>query len=467
VPDDKQAITIHHLLTHTSGLQDVFGDDFDTGATRDALLERILDSRLLSAPGETYRYSNAGYSLLGMIIEQVSGLDYEAFLRRNLFEPAGMLHTGYLLPAFDADNLAVGYRDGERWGTVLERPMLADGPGWNLRANGGIHSTAQDMYLWQRALEESRVLPPEAKEAYEHPWVDEGSGDTFYGYGWVNEETERGTRLLWHNGGNLVYSADARRYVDEDTFLFVASSVAEFQATALAEALDAVIFGGDITLPPRVQPRSSVDPDDFVGRYELRPGDTITLAARADGIEAIPEGCWAEYLLAGGRDRIAADANELRPRTLAILLAANEGDFGPLREETGSISERMEAKQGEYFGTQVRLGGALRDARVRRCVPFEGELKIIVRMDHDTATFYRWLRWVDGEITGYGFGELLAGGPERTMLFATESGTLVSFALGYETATELRVEHRADGSKALIIGAGDDRVVAPEAGLSR
>jgi CubicO group peptidase (beta-lactamase class C family) len=79
VPEDKKAITLHHLLTHCSGLVSDFGDDFDK-VTRDEIIRRAMASKLLWQPGHRYRYSNAGYSLLGAIVEIVSGRPYEAFL---------------------------------------------------------------------------------------------------------------------------------------------------------------------------------------------------------------------------------------------------------------------------------------------------------------------------------------------------------------------------------------------------
>jgi CubicO group peptidase (beta-lactamase class C family) len=107
VPEDKRGITLHQLLTHTSGLESDFADDFDS-VGRDEYVGRILASKLRSKPGETYFYANSGHSLLGAIIETVSGKPYEHFLRENLFLPAGMKETGYRLPGWDLQRIAVG-----------------------------------------------------------------------------------------------------------------------------------------------------------------------------------------------------------------------------------------------------------------------------------------------------------------------------------------------------------------------
>lgn len=242
VPDDKKGITLHHLLTHTAGLTDVLGEDFDTSATREAVLRLAMQSKLRSKPGIKHAYSNLGYSLLGMIVEKASGMEYEAYLRKHLFEPAGMMKTGYLLPKFAPGSLAVGYRDGKSWGTVLGHPMLEDGPCWHLRANGGIHSTIGDMYKWHLALEGSEILSDEAKAKYFAPHVDEGSGDSFYGYGWVTFTTRRGTKMLGHNGGNGIFFADFNRYVDENVVIFHASNSRRYPPGRIGNDLARIIF---------------------------------------------------------------------------------------------------------------------------------------------------------------------------------------------------------------------------------
>ncbi len=231
VPPDKAPITLHQLLTHSAGLVDALGDDYDP-LTRPQLVERALASQLLSAPGEQYHYSNVGYSILGAIIELVSGQSYEVFLRENLFRPAGMERTGYLLPNWDKENLARGFRrNGADWGTPLDHRWDTDGPYWNLRANGGILSTVGDLYRWHLALERDDILSPASKQKLFTPYIAEGpNAGTHYTYGWVIATTNRGTKLITHNGGNGIFFADFRRFVDEDVVLIIASNHAAHSA---------------------------------------------------------------------------------------------------------------------------------------------------------------------------------------------------------------------------------------------
>jgi CubicO group peptidase (beta-lactamase class C family) len=243
IPKDKRKITIHHLLTHTSGLRGDFGDDFKP-MTRDEIIERAKTGRLKFDVGEQHYYSNAGYSLLGAIIELVSGQSYEVYLRENIFLPAGMKDTGYLLPDWKDGRLAIGYEDdGKAWGTIRDYPWDTDGPYWNLRCNGGLLTTASDLFLWNESLKNHTILNKEAREKFEYPWVPEGpKAKTYYGYGWASATTERDTKLVAHNGGNGIFMADFRRYVDEDITIIYFTNEAPAMTTEMERNIRRAVF---------------------------------------------------------------------------------------------------------------------------------------------------------------------------------------------------------------------------------
>jgi CubicO group peptidase (beta-lactamase class C family) len=248
-PDDKKAITLHQLLTHTSGLDSDFAGDYDPVA-RDEYVKRILGSKLRSKPGQEFYYANSGYSLLGAVVEIVSGVGYEKFLRENLFLPAGMNDTGYKLPAWPPEKIAVGYKDGKRWGRITEKPWADDGPYWALRANGGIHSTLDDMLRWHTALSGDKILSAAAKGKMFEGHVREGAGaDTFYGYGWSIGQSAWGTRLIEHNGGNGVYYADFLRYPDDDLVVILSTNDSEVKGARISHALARLAHGDDVPVP--------------------------------------------------------------------------------------------------------------------------------------------------------------------------------------------------------------------------
>ena len=245
VPSDKAGVTLHQLLTHSSGLSDPDIDDFDP-VPLEEYVKQTFARPLLFAPGKGYSYSNANFSLLGAILEKLSGTTYETFLRERLFLPNGMFETGYTLPAWGESRFAQGYEaGGGRWGTFLERPTAADGPHWALRANGGIHTTVYDMLRWARALLTGRVLTPESMKKLWSPHVSEGGG-TFYGYGWSIAKAPDGTKIVTHNGGNGIYFADLAIVPDPGLVAFVMTNViAENRsANSLLEQLEMRFLAG-------------------------------------------------------------------------------------------------------------------------------------------------------------------------------------------------------------------------------
>ncbi|HJQ97801.1 MAG TPA: serine hydrolase domain-containing protein [Candidatus Polarisedimenticolaceae bacterium] len=242
-PEDKRGITLHQLLTHTSGLASDFAGDYEP-VGRDEYVKRILGSKLESEPGKAYAYANSGYSLLAAIVEIVSGKGYEAYLREALLDPAGMKETGYKLPAWDPARMPVGYREGERWGTMFEKPWAPDGPYWALRGNGGIETTLSDLLAWSRALDGDKVLPAAERKKLFTPWVREGPGaKSSYGYGWAIEPTPWRTTVVGHNGGNGIFSADFRRYVDDGIVVLAATNDSTRKATRVAEPLARIVRG--------------------------------------------------------------------------------------------------------------------------------------------------------------------------------------------------------------------------------
>lgn len=189
VPDNKSAITIHQLLTHTSGLAMDFGGDYEK-VTREMIVERAMASELRSPPGQRHAYSNAGYSLLAAIVEIASGQSFESFLLQRVFRPAGMTSSGYFFPESAMSRLARGYKNGEDWGIGVEKAEATGREFWNLVGNGGIHSTVGDMYKWVIALDQGKVLTSDARAKFLGPHVLvsanylNSNSPLYYAYGW-------------------------------------------------------------------------------------------------------------------------------------------------------------------------------------------------------------------------------------------------------------------------------------------
>ncbi len=243
MPTDKAEITIRQLLIHSAGFPEALGDDY-APISRDDFIALAKQTPLENRPGETYLYSNVGYSLLAAIIEIVSGQSYEAYLREALFLPAEMEKTGYLLPDWRDDEIAIGYySDDDVAGKPNAQPWAEDGPYWHLRGNGGILSSAEDMFRWRQALLGNDILSDEAKQQYYAPHISEGyPTPSYYSYGWAIFPTPRETNLIAHNGGNGIFFADFWLYPSEEIVIFVATNQASRKYERLANDIAGIIF---------------------------------------------------------------------------------------------------------------------------------------------------------------------------------------------------------------------------------
>ncbi len=464
VPPDKQGITLHHLLTHSAGLPGAIGDDFDITATADRFTELAMGTELRSAPGQQYEYSNVGFSLLGIIVEKVSGLGYEEFLRRNLFEPAGMTRTGYLLPDYTDEELATGYRNGNRWGSVVRKPMLPDGPGWHLRANGGIHSTAGDMYRWYQALQGDQILSSEAKEKYFAPHVDEGGGQSFYGYGWSIVPDYMGRRLITHNGGNGIFTADFRNFVDDEVMIFTASNLSTFAPVDyVTRDLSRLIFGAPLTLPPETISLTEEVLDGYAGIYRM-PDEGLVEVERVGGhLLMRGSGKLAGNLLAGGSGATDDPAiTRYSEQSADILRRALAGDFTGIHEAFGDRMplEQIEAEERGWMEMREQRYGEYRDLEVVSATRAGMRVTVHVGIEYERGTGFIRYVWGGGELMGI---ELVPGLPgAEADIYPLSPTAFESFSL--QSPVRVKIEFELDEQSgepiALLFVTGEEKVRA-------
>lgn len=326
VPKDKSAITIHHLLTHYSGLPSVIGSD-EEPVDSETFLAAAMAAELSSEPGQEYSYSNVGYSLLGIIVEKVSKRDYETFLREELLKHTGLADTGYILPQWNEERLASGYRHGAYWGQVFGRGWLPDGPGWHLRANGGLHTTADDMAQWMTLLRGEGVLTPVSAANWTTGKYDEPGGTARSAYGWVDHETPWG-RMVAHAGSNGIFSADFVWFPDRDLFFYLQGNSSVVPARGQRARLLSALFNADFNMPPLIDADPDADPLDASGRvgdYFLENGrieltsDDIRLVAKPWGQQSL------DTLFKHDADD-RAFASSLNDRTRLALAALERGE---------------------------------------------------------------------------------------------------------------------------------------------
>ncbi|PQJ79230.1 serine hydrolase domain-containing protein [Polaribacter porphyrae] len=236
VPNDKKYITIHQLLTHSSGLVDGIGDDYDT-ITEEEFLKKVFSSKLISQVGKKFNYSNIGYSLLGLIIEKVSGKEYETFLNETIFKPSKMYHTGYVIPNWKNNEVANGFLDGAAAKKPNEENWSSNGPYLNLKANGGILSNANDMFLWSKAIRNNTVLDASTTSKYLHPHLKTESLYSNYGYGWGIENNDSENKLVLHGGASDLFATDMWMYPNKGITIIVLSNTQEEYVYSIARKI--------------------------------------------------------------------------------------------------------------------------------------------------------------------------------------------------------------------------------------
>lgn len=408
VPPEKRGITLHHLLTHTSGLRGVGPGDFDA-VSREEIVRLAMEAELASEPGSEYAYSNLGYSLLGAVVERVTGVAYETWVREHLFRPAGMYETGYLLPRYDPARVATGYRDGERWGTVVGRIRPETGPSWVLMANGGMHSTLYDMHRWVRSLMTTdRVLSPASRETLLTPHADEGFG-SWYAYGWVVDTTSRDTPVIQHDGGNGILHADLHWFPEDGgTLTFAMSNHAEMTAIDVLDEVDAVTFGEDVRTPPEVAD-VDVPPERLAGlegRYRLPGGGELEVVAPGSRLEVRASGQDLLGRLSTAPRDHGLDEAALNRRGEELVRALMREEYARLREALGpGAPERPYAAARARI---LRFLGSFRSVKAMGTLPvwYEGSPSVTVtwlRLAFERGTTVRRIHWRnDGRMAGLG-----------------------------------------------------------------
>jgi CubicO group peptidase (beta-lactamase class C family) len=236
VPKDKREITIHQLLTHTSGLKRHSGRD-EEAISMEEFLKRALSSKLAFGVGEKYHYSNIGYSMLASLIEILSGQSFEDYLFQNLFKPAEMFSTGYERPDWTSRTIPELSTPYAGFNSPLKMVQGMNGNYWNLLGGGGILTTSEDMVLWHQALLDNKILTKNSKELLFTPYTQEEEEGYYYGYGWSIVPKESSEPLIWHNGMSFFGKAEYWRMPQSGFMIFVASHEGNVEPWQIAKAL--------------------------------------------------------------------------------------------------------------------------------------------------------------------------------------------------------------------------------------
>ncbi|MBL7858988.1 MAG: serine hydrolase [Cyclobacteriaceae bacterium] len=221
-PTHGHTITIHHLLTHTSGIKSYTSMERWTKLWRNdmtplEMIDLFKNEPMDFAPGEKWEYNNSAYFMLGYIIEKASGIPYPEFLEKNIFIPLGMKNSYYGSQSAIIKNRAQGYQKKE--GYVNAEYLSLTQP----YAAGSIMSNVDDLLTWQLALQSGKLVKKETlQKAFTNYKLNNGK-PTNYGYGWGLSEIN-GSATLEHSGGIFGYTTNAVYLPKEDVFVVVFSN---------------------------------------------------------------------------------------------------------------------------------------------------------------------------------------------------------------------------------------------------
>ncbi|QJB35913.1 beta-lactamase family protein [Chitinophaga oryzae] len=274
-------ISIHHLLTHTSGLYNYTSDiEREDSAVigrpvdRNLILQRFINQPLAFKPGSAYSYCNSGYFLLGMIIEKVTGTSWEENVRKLILAPLEMSHSGFDFIGLKDTDKATGYQ-------VLDDDRQQVDIVWDSTvsyAAGSMYATTSDILRWSKAIVEKRLLPPASWNAAFAPRLHG------YGYGW-SVDSLLGERCVGHGGGIPGFSSHMLIFPEKDLEIIVLSNVHEntFVEPVSKILASLVLDKPYIYLEPRaILPVTTNEIQAVVGTYRLDNKHQINILARGE-----------------------------------------------------------------------------------------------------------------------------------------------------------------------------------------
>ncbi len=254
--DVGDKVTIHHLLTHTSGIPS-YTDDMKR--MEEAVLDPYPPAEFVTnycsgdlqfEPGSRFRYDNSGYFILGAVIEAVAGKPYVEVLKERILVPLGMRDTGYDRPLPVLPKRAAGYSvtfDGLENARYINMSLPY--------AAGAIYSTVEDLFLWDRALAGTTLLPVEAKAVLFKPYVAMGGG-ACYAYGWIVGQrpvpgSQAKTPRIFHGGAIFGFGSYIERLPEEGHCVIILTNTPEANLPDMANGIIDILYGGTPARPKR------------------------------------------------------------------------------------------------------------------------------------------------------------------------------------------------------------------------
>ncbi len=281
------SITIKQLLTHTSGIYSYTNDgnfmanEITKNKSREEMMALFKDKPLDFSPGTGWNYSNSGYSLLGYIIEVVTKKSYEEAVRKYIFTPLHMTHSGFDFTHLKSPDKTTGY-------FMLDDKSSNPAPVVDSTVSfsaGAIYSITSDLYLWHKALEQNTILSKTQQQEAYTPVKNN------YGYGWGIDSIE-GKRRVGHGGGIPGYITNESRVPEDDIDIVLLSNASDRSLDEITKSIYAILYNKAYELPKEriviLLPEETLK--QYEGEYEIAPGFNVIMKIKDGEISATPTG---------------------------------------------------------------------------------------------------------------------------------------------------------------------------------
>lgn len=274
-------ISIKHLLSHSSGIFNytenkafMAGDQSAPVSLAD-MIALFKDVPLTFEPGTRFRYSNSGYTLLGYIIERITGKSYQETLEATLLQPLKLAHSGYDYGALTDTNKSIGYQQysSESYDPAIKVHSSI------LYTTGALYSTTSDLYHWHKQLIKNSFLNASSTESMYTPYAGP------YGFGWQIDSLF-GRKRVSHSGSVAGFKSNISRIPDDDVCIIVLSNSSSSQVGQLTMTLLSILYNKPYELPiERKSIRLNVNTlIQYTGTYVISPQLSMAIFIEADKI---------------------------------------------------------------------------------------------------------------------------------------------------------------------------------------
>lgn len=448
-PADKAGITIHHLLTHTAGLKLDAGDVGINPATApDEFLRKVKDAPLLSAPGEKYSYSNLGYGLLAIIIEKISGLNWQNYLKKNILRPAGLSQTMLYGDAFP-DSFARGYMGNSEEDLQLEEPLKLERPDsyvWRKYTigSGGVVTTTGDLYKWWQALHSGKILSEETRRKMFS--IHAGT----QGYGWNINSAENGITRIYRGGLRGSYQSMLGYYPKENALLIYAlnknvTEISSLWAGVAWSNLEKLILGKDYVVPPAVVSAAPANLGRYAGKYELPSGEGFEVWVENNSLRVGGIGQSAVNFLAYPGQSPPGFQKDVGEAGKQVVDGLSKNDLSQIKS-AGYLSEKDLPVLQARWKSWMNAVGELKSFQVLGVSPGSGgNPRTFVKLNGEKSSLVVRLlwNWSQKRLTAWGDNIPL---PVITKLLPESDTSFINFDFDKSQTVRVRFNTSSDGN---------------------